>query len=147
VTDDLELARQRRDRHRSTRPVGAFGPSRRKQAVIGRVMDRVDQAAERNHPADYYAGQVPTPRRITTALNLCGLYGPEVDRALGGEEPMVDEWESGARIPTVADVQALAALTGYPVRFFYQPAPPPVEAWMCGSDGCRIAGGGEGVPS
>jgi hypothetical protein len=141
VTDDLELARQRRDRHRSTRPVGAFGPSGRKQAAISRVTDKVDQAAERNHPADYYAGKVPTPERITIALDMRDLYGPEVDRALGGEEPMVDEWESGARVPGLAQVQALAKLTGFPVRFFYMPPPPPLDnGWMCGSGGCRPLG-------
>ena len=143
MTDDLDKARQRQSRRRATKPVGAFGPSGRKQARISRVLDRVDAAAERNHPADYYAGKVPTPGRITIALDFCDLYGPEVDRALGGEEPMVDEWESGARVPSVADVQALAVLTGYAVRFFYMPPPPPLEGgWMCGSGGCRPLGYG-----
>lgn len=64
---------------------------------------------------------VPVPYRITTALDARGLYGPEVDRALGGEEPMVDLWESGDLVPTREQVEALAELTGYPVRFFYFP--------------------------
>ena len=135
--DDLARARQRRERRRVAQPVGAFGPSGRKQAVINRVLDRVDAAAERRDPAAWYAGKTPIPERITMALDLCGLYGPEVDRALGGEEPMVDEWEAGARTPDFAQVQALAALTGYHVKFFYRPAPTPVtQGWMCGSDGC-----------
>jgi hypothetical protein len=138
MTDDLEQARQRRERHRTTQPVGAFGPSGRKQVVINRVLARVDSAAERHDPRAYYAGKTPTPERITQALNLCMLYGPEVDRALGGEEPMVDEWESGALIPTLTQIQALAELTGYTVQFFYQPPPPPLgDGWICGSDGCR----------
>ena len=95
MTDDLERARERR--RRACQRVGAFGPSGRKQVVINRVMARVDAAAERHDPAAYYAGKAPTPERITIALDYRELYGPEVDRALGGEEPMVDEWESGAR--------------------------------------------------
>jgi hypothetical protein len=140
VADDLERARQRRERRQATRPVGAFGPSRAKQARISRVLARVDAAAEHNHPVDYYAGKTPTPARITTALDLSDLYGPEVDHALGGEEPMVDEWESGVRVPSFAQVQALAGLTGFPVRFFYLPPPPLFEGWLCDSAGCVSLG-------
>ena len=141
VSDDLDKARQRRQRHRSARPVGAFGPSQRKQQVINRVLDKVDAAAERADPAAFYAGKAPTPQRITTALDLCELYGPEVDRALGGEEPMVDEWESGARVPGVAQMQALSALTGFPLAFFYKPPSPPItNGWMCSPGGCRPLG-------
>ena len=39
---------------------------------------------------------------------------------------MVDEWEAGARVPTLEQVQALAELTGWPVRFFYLPPPRPL---------------------
>jgi len=141
MTDDLETARQRRSRRKATQPVGAFGPGGRKQATINRVLDRVDSAAERNHPDAYYAGKTPTPERITIALDMRDLYGPEVDRALGGEEPMVDEWESGALVPSLAQVQCLAHLTGFPVRFFYLPPPPPLDnGWICGSGGCRPLG-------
>jgi transcriptional regulator with XRE-family HTH domain len=128
--DDLRRARERRDRRRSTAPVGAFGPSQRKQARIDTVMDKVRAAEKRNGP--------PTPQRITTALDICGLYGPEVDEALGGEEPMVDEWETGQRIPTKEQVQALAVLTGYPVDYFYLPPPTPMTGGVvCSTDGCR----------
>jgi hypothetical protein len=102
------------------------------------VLARVDAAAERHDPAAYWAGKTPTPERITIALDFCMLYGPEVDQALGGEEPMVDEWESGARVPDLAQIQALAEMTGYTVRFFYLPPPPPLPGgWLCGSDGCH----------
>jgi hypothetical protein len=138
MTDDLDEARRRRQQRRSVQPAGAFGPSTRKQAVINRTLARVESAAERHDPAAYYAGKTPTPERITMALDLRDLYGPEVDRALGGEEPMVDEWESGERVPALEQVRALAELTGFPVRFFYQPPPPPLgDGWICGSDGCR----------
>ncbi len=123
------------------RPAGAFGLTGSKQARANRVLAKVDAAAESRDPAAFYAGQFPTPERITTALDMRQLYGPEVDRALGGEEPMVDEWESGARVPTFEQIQGLAVLTGFPVRFFYQPASPPITGgWICGSDGCHPLG-------
>ena len=139
MPDDLDRARQRRQR-RGAR-VGAFGPGGRKQARIDRVMAKVDAAAERRDPAAYYAAQTPTPERITLALDFAGLEGPEVDEALGGEEPMVDEWEAGTRVPSLEQVQALAELTGWPVRFFYLPAPPPLTGGhICGADGCQATG-------
>jgi transcriptional regulator with XRE-family HTH domain len=130
VTDDLERARLLRERKRSAAPVGAFGPSRRRQARIAKVMDKVHQAERRNG--------APTPERITVALDICGLYGPEVDEALGGVEPMVDEWETGERIPTAQQVRALARLTGFPVDFFFLPPPPPLPGgWICSEGGCE----------
>jgi len=141
MTDDLEDARRRRERRRATQPVGAFGVVGGKKARINRALAKVDEAAERNHPAAYYAGKVPTLERITMALDLCELYGPEVDEALGGEEPMVDEWESGVRVPTFPQIQALAEMTGFAVRFFYQPPPPPITSgWICGEDDCAPLG-------
>ena len=137
--DDLERARERR--RRAGQRAGAFGPSWRKREAIDRVMVKVDDAAVRRDPAAYFAGQIPTPERITMALDMRDLYGPEVDQALGGEDPMVDEWESGARVPNLTQVQALAMLTQFPIRFFYLPPPPPLESgWMCGSDGCAPLG-------
>ncbi|TMR88309.1 hypothetical protein, partial [Nonomuraea basaltis] len=84
---------------------------------------RLDHA-RRQLEADIAAGRIqPVPYRITLALDARELYGPEVDQALGGEEPMVDEWEEGKRVPTPDQVKALAKLTDYPIRFFYTPVP------------------------
>ena len=105
MADDLERTRQRRQRRAAK--AGAFGPSTRKRQAIDRVMAQVDDAALRRDPAAYFAGQTPTPERITMALDIQELYGPEVDRALGGEEPMVDEWDAGTRVPSLEQVQAL----------------------------------------
>lgn len=59
------------------------------------------------------------PQRITFALNLCGLYGPEVDRLCEAAEPEVDEWEAGTRYPRLVQLRALADLTGmHPLWFF-----------------------------
>lgn len=108
MTDDLSSARQRREQRRSTTPVGAFGVSSAKQARISRVTDKVHRAERRHGP--------PTPERITIALDICDLYGPEVDEALGGEEPMVDEWETGERIPTSEQMRASRAGHRLPPR-------------------------------
>lgn len=124
MADDLAKARERRAR-RNTPPAGAFGSGSRKQARIDRVMDKVRDAERLNGP--------PTPERITAALDIEGLYGPEVDRALGGEEPMVDEWETGEQIPTREQIEALARLTGWPVKFFYLPPPPKLPLFTCGA--------------
>lgn len=130
MTDDLDRVRQRRERRRSTTPVGALATGGRRQAQITRVMDKVRHAEKLNGP--------PTPERVTMALDLCDLYGPEVDEQLGGEEPMVDEWETGERIPTKEQMKALVQLTGFPLNFFY--LPPPITltgVWLCGDDGCE----------
>lgn len=69
--------------------------------------------------------QHPEPTRITAALDLRGLHGPEVDHACGVEEPAVDQWETGELVPTPGQVKRLALLTGFPVEFFYLP---PIES-------------------
>lgn len=84
------------------------------------------------------AAMKPIPYRITAALDMCGMYGPEVDRALGGEEPMADEWEAGVRVPTVEQVKLLAEMTGVTPGFFYRmPEAPGGLGFMCTSGGCE----------
>lgn len=130
MTDDIDRARQRREQRRTATPAGAFGVGSARRAQIARVMDKVHQAERRNG--------APTPERITMALDCGDLYGPEVDEALGGQEPMVDEWETGERIPTDKQMQALVWLTGFPINFFYLPPPVPLAGvWLCGEDGCE----------
>lgn len=82
--------------------------------------DRFSQAA-RLQRLDRAATPYPVPARITAALDMRELYGPEVDHACGVEEPAVDEWEAGDRIPTAEQLALLAELTGFPIRYFYQP--------------------------
>lgn len=79
-------------------------------SYIGAAME---QAAYRA----WAAGHV-IPDRITTALDANALYGPEVDRACGVEEPAVDEWEAGVRYPSWEQLQALAALCGVTTSIF-----------------------------
>jgi hypothetical protein len=87
-------------------------------AVRQQREDRYEQRALRHlgGPQPY---RDPNPKRITAALDLRDLYGPEVDRALGGEEPMVDQWENGELVPTREQVIRLAHLTEMPTRWFY----------------------------
>lgn len=68
-----------------------------------------------------HKGPLPVPARITLALDAIGAQGPWVDEFLGGAEPMVDEWETGARLPTPAQVEKLAELTKMPPEYFYRP--------------------------
>ncbi|MDD4866194.1 MAG: hypothetical protein PHQ28_03410 [Mycobacterium sp.] len=101
----------------------------------GGLTDRqkYDLAARRQQD-ERHATQDPIPARITIALDLAGLWGPEVDRQLGGEEPMVDEWEAGLRVPTREQVEALARLTGQPIGFFYrriEPGEYPTTTRIC----------------
>jgi hypothetical protein len=85
-------------------------------ASRGRML-AADQEARRR----YDAGLV-VPHFITVALDIQGLYGPEVDEACGAHEPEVDLWESGELYPSWSQLCALAELTGYPVAFFVRPA-------------------------
>lgn len=58
------------------------------------------------------------PHRITLALDLRSLEGPEVDIACGAKEPDVDRWEAGELYPTWEQLCLLAQLTGQPLAFF-----------------------------
>ncbi len=86
----------------------------RSRAGLGRVARLADQKEAYKR---WRAGLV-VPNRITMALNLRGLYGPDVDTACKATEPEVDQWEAGERYPTWEQLQALADLTGYTARFF-----------------------------
>lgn len=61
------------------------------------------------------------PARITMALDLHSLYGPEVDEACGAAEPDVDRWEAGELYPTWQQVLLLSDLTGLLPKFFFLP--------------------------
>lgn len=73
-------------------------------------------------------GPLPVPARITLALDAIAAEGPWVDEALGGEEPMVDQWEAGELLPTRQQIELLAQLTNRPAEYFYLPADDIAEA-------------------
>lgn len=73
----------------------------------------------------------PVPARITQALDLRGLEGPEVDEQVGtwegrplAERGDVDDWEAARSTPRPEQVLLLAKLTRMPVAWFYQPVTP-----------------------
>lgn len=110
-----------------TAPARRTAPKRRQHDADGNLLtpdqlhERAEQARRRREARDAWAAGRVVPHRITLALDIHSLYGPEVDQACGAEEPAVDEWEEGVRYPTWEQLQALAELTGYPVEFFLMP--------------------------
>lgn len=109
--------------------LGPEGDQRRRQLVVGANASR---ARSRQHNREAYqrwrAGLV-IPWRITMALDLRSLYGPDVDLACKAQEPDVDQWEAGERYPTWEQLVALADLTGFPPRFFVLDGAAPAPAW------------------
>lgn len=79
----------------------------------------------------------PNRDRITVALDLRGLYGPEVDEALGvadAFDTVVDSWEAGDLIPTESDIRRLSMLTGMLPAWFYMGTLPTLSnVSMCGN--------------
>lgn len=73
--------------------------------------------------------RAPNADRITCALDLGGMFGPEVDEALGVsgtdllgrcyDAGVVDAWETGEQIPSPDEVRRLAYLTGMSPIWFY----------------------------
>lgn len=107
--------------------------------------------AQRPKGSAWTPGARPEPSRITHALDNAGpamerLEGPEVDRALGVEEPTVDLWETGELVPTDEQVRRLAVLTGWPVGWFYQPPLPEYERVFICAMPDWAGGAGPGSP-
>ena len=115
------------DRGRRPRWPGSGQRSRRAET------DTVEGQALRHDEVAYAAwrrGEV-NPAALTMALDLRGLYGPQVDHACGVEEPAVDQWEAAALYPSWEQLQALAVLTEFDVRFFVKPVAPQPAGFLC----------------
>jgi hypothetical protein len=82
-------------------------------------------------PFDFAPERAPEVTRISVALDAAGLWGPEVDEALGAAEPAVDLWESGDLEPSVEDVGRLSTLTGFPPAYFYLGPVEAMDSWIC----------------
>lgn len=87
--------------------------ARRRRNITATARDAHLRAAY----GDWLCGLV-VPDRITMALDLRGLHGPEVDTACKAAEPEVDQWEAGERYPSWEQLCALADLTGFLPGFF-----------------------------
>lgn len=85
----------------------------------------------------------PNRDRITAALDVRGMHGPEVDEALGVNnalDTVVDSWEDGTSVPTEDDIRRLATLTSFAPEWFYRGTLPQLEvAFICGRGGYRRA--------
>jgi hypothetical protein len=86
---------------------------RNRRAITEKANDRIAYKLWR-------AGEVK-PYMITRCLDVKGLYGPEVDKACGAEEPDVDLWEAGKLYPTWQQLLLLAKLCGVTPRFLCSP--------------------------
>lgn len=86
-------------------------------ATANRNRSRMRRAANDRIAYKLWRAGELQPYLITRVLDLNGLYGPEVDRACGAEEPDVDLWEAGKLYPTWRQVLLLAKLCGTTPRY------------------------------
>lgn len=151
MSDDvIPFDRKRRVKQPPAAPP-APGPDRARELAAQQGRERLSgyqkalapqwQARNRAEEERLLRDEKPIPARITMALDLRGLYGPEVDAACGAAEPAVDMWECGVEVPTPEQVKLLAELTGCPVPYFYlpvQPGPQLPGMFICstGKKGC-----------
>lgn len=73
---------------------------------------------------------LPQPWRITEALDRAGLYDPQLSADLGTPVGLVDRWEDGTEIPTIAQLAQLAIMTGDRIEYFTDPRPPKVPPFV-----------------
>jgi hypothetical protein len=104
--------------------------------------ERYGTAISRQRAERLIATGKVVPARITMALDIRDLEGPEVDIACGGSEPDVDMWELGLAVPSPEQVVLLAELTGFQPAFFYNPIDPgPLlgsPIFMCSGRTCTV---------
>ena len=85
-------------------------------------------------PGNAIPKRSPNRDRITAALDMRGMYGPEVDEALGVTTPTdttVDAWEAGDLVPSESEIRRLAMLTGMIPAWFYNGTLPVIEGFSC----------------
>jgi hypothetical protein len=90
----------------------------RKRALRGRAEGERWKQIHRDEGYRLWSAGKLSPAKITVVLDAMGLYGPDVDEALGAHEPDVDHWEAGILYPTWEQTLALSELTGRAVRYF-----------------------------
>jgi hypothetical protein len=115
------------------------------QNIAGRVAFR--QASTRQGDERRIAAGLVVPARITMALDVRGLDGPEIDEQVGtfhgNPSGDIDRWEQALAVPSREQVQLLGKLTDFPPAWFYRPIPPGPQfsgpVWICyrGRRGCR----------
>lgn len=93
---------------------------RRRARASARAREAAAAAAREAEGKRLWAAGCLVPAAITVALDRKELYGPEVDRACGAEEPAVDHWELGILYPTWEQTRLLAELCDVTVAFLCQ---------------------------
>lgn len=88
--------------------------------AASRAREAAAAAAHEEEGRRLWAAGRLIPSAITVALDSKELYGPEVDRACGAEEPAVDHWEQGILYPTWEQTRLLAKLCGVTVALLCQ---------------------------
>lgn len=138
-------------------PVTRLHPSARRAQQGARDLAAAQNTAQREAYQEGLARQrgerllaegTPVPARITIAMNLADLYGPEVDERCGTFEGNpagdIDRWELAICVPTGEQVRLMSEVTGFPIPWFYEPLEPgPLPSdgpvWVCwgGRRGCE----------
>jgi hypothetical protein len=119
--------------------------ARRRGLVTGKNQARAArQRTEDEARRMWEAGRI-IPARITAALDLHGLEGPQVDIDCGAMEPDVDHWELGILYPTWEQFVKLATLTDLPLAFFWKESAPLTGGFLCGPRKCTPVVDGDRV--
>jgi hypothetical protein len=118
------------------------------QNIAARVA--YQEASTRQSDERRIAAGLVVPARITMAMDLAGLDGPDVDERCGtyhgNPDGDIDRWEQALAVPSAEQVALMAEVTGFPIAWFYRPLPPgptPGDGpiWICWSDhrGCEAS--------
>lgn len=103
----------------------------RRKAAKRRNTDRARSDREMNEGRRIWVRGLIVPRQISTALDLVGAEGPDVDVACGAVEPEVDRWEAAELYPTWEQFVLLARYTGFAMQWFGHDAPDIEGGIMC----------------
>lgn len=99
-------------------PDGSHDDRRFREVRAERGRARLARLADDREAYRRWRAGLVCPHRITMALDMHDLHGPDVDIACKAAEPEVDQWEAGERYPSWAQLVALAELTGMTARWF-----------------------------
>jgi hypothetical protein len=139
-----------RRRVRGLKPPQPAGGGRTARDVLAEQRIRRDHAQAVARSRELVRAGKVVPARISMALDLAGLHGPDVDLKVGtwhgNPAGDIDRWEQAIAVPTRDQVWQLAWLTGFRPSWFYRPMKPgPLlggPVWMCFADrrGCVAYG-------
>lgn len=120
------------------------------RAAYQEALARQQEPKNKRWEQHLLASGTVVPARITMAMDLAGLYGPEVDDRCGtfhgNPDGDIDRWEQALAVPSPEQVRLMAEATGFPIPWFYaplEPGPTPGTGpiWICWRDrrGCQAS--------